>query len=80
MQNFPEVGKTYVSQIDPTERLYVEAVHHVEADEEDGTEAGFFVEGCLPSDRDIPGGNGIEFTGEEWAEYRFTPEFEQPAG
>lgn len=65
----PEQGKVYVSQIDPQIRLYVEAVHDIEADEEQGEPETFHVEACYEQDRDDPGAPGIEFAGDEWEDF-----------
>lgn len=76
----PEVGKMYVSRTDHTVRLYVEAVHLVDADEEEGIEEGcFMVEACDPADIDNPGGIGIEYMDDEWAEGDFISESELTA-
>lgn len=80
MQNLPEVGKIYVSRTDPTVRIYVEAVHLVDADEELGIEEGCFeVEGCEPANIGNEGGIGIEYSDEEWAEADFIPVSEPQA-
>lgn len=60
----PEQGKVYVSETDPKLRIYIEAVHDIEADEDEP--ATFHVEACYEKDRDNPGGWGIEFAGYEW--------------
>ncbi|MDH4275044.1 MAG: hypothetical protein OEW08_08400 [Gammaproteobacteria bacterium] len=71
MQNPPEVGKTYISGIDPNILIYVESAETIDADGDDP--ATFFVEGCAPSDKDDMSGIGYEFTEEEWTAHRFTP-------
>lgn len=65
----PEQGKVYVSQTDPTVRLYIEAVNIIDADPEDDTPESFMVEACDEKDRCNEGGWGIEFFGDEWEEF-----------
>lgn len=68
MQNkLPEVGKIYVSKVDPTFKIYVERVDLIEADGDDPE--SFCVEGCDPKDINNPAGDGIEIYGDEWLEY-----------
>lgn len=71
----PEVGKIYRSATDPKITILVEAVHIIEADEDN--DAGFAVEGCDPADKSNMGGIGYEFTTEEWTEHNFSPMSEQ---
>lgn len=65
MQNtLPEVGKTYISQADPSFKIYVEKVDLIEADED--CDGGFHVEGCDPKHIGKMWADGIEMTEEEW--------------
>lgn len=71
MQNLPEVGKTYVSQADPTLTVYIESVEIIEADED--IEAGYMVTACNPKDVKDMGGMGYEFFNDEWTSFQFKP-------
>lgn len=69
LPQLPEVGKTYISQEDPTLSLHVKAVETIEQDEFGGT--GFIVT-CRPpdgrSDEEMP---CCELFDDEWASFRF---------
>lgn len=65
----PQVGKTYVSRIDPTLTLYVEDVLVVQQDE--FGEGGFVATGCSPADKGNPEALCYELLSDEWAEFHF---------
>lgn len=70
----PEVGKVYVSRINPSIYIYVESVTSVDEDEDAGTDAcSFLVEGSDPSARNDTTAMGYEFTSPEWDAHGFTP-------
>lgn len=71
MQNLPEVGKIYISEADPSFKIYVEKVVIIEADET--CDAGLHIEGCDPKYIGKAWGDGIEMTEEEWTEYQLIP-------
>lgn len=70
LPQLPEVGKTYISQKDPTLSLYVEAVETIEQDEFGG--AGFIVTCSTPDGRSDEGMPCCELFDDEWASFRFT--------
>lgn len=67
----PEVGKTYISQTDPRIKIHVSEVSVIEADEADGIEAGFYVEGCDPKDKGKPDADGMSMMQDDWHELNF---------
>lgn len=69
LPQLPVVGKTYISQEDPTLSLYVEEVITVEQDEYGG--AGFMVTCCNLEDKGNKDASGYEFVNDEWASFRF---------
>lgn len=69
LPQLPEVGKTYVSQIDPTLSIYVEEIMTVQKDE--FGDAGFWVSCCHPEDKDKKDAPGYEFVDDEWASFHF---------
>ena len=69
LPQLPEVGKTYISQADPTLSLYVEAVEIIEQDEFD--DAGFMVTCRTPKDRGDEKAPCCEIFGDEWASFCF---------
>jgi hypothetical protein len=73
MQNLPEVGKTYISEIDPTFRIFVTEVTPPELDPLDKVMSGFFVECCPPGEQDDMQAMGYEFMQDEWEAHRFIP-------
>jgi len=67
----PEVGKTYVSQTDPTFSIYVRRIDLIAADGDDP--AGFIVEGCNPKykgDEDAP---CYEIFDYDWRDFDLAP-------
>lgn len=70
----PIQGKTYQSAVDPSFRIYLEAVSFEEPDEDGG---GYYVEACMAEDVGNPAADGIEMNNDEWfecvAEHGLTP-------
>jgi hypothetical protein len=67
----PQVGCTYVSQIDSSMLIYVVDVVIPDVDEDIGTT--FIVEGCDPAYKDdLENADGLELTAETWKKHNFT--------
>jgi len=67
----PQVGRTYVSRIDPSLLVYVVDVVIPELNEDIGTT--FIVEGCDPVYKDdTENADGFELTAETWKKHDFT--------
>lgn len=69
MQTFhlPEIGKIYISEVDPTLKIFVQCVQRIS-----DVPNGFFVQGCDPKDVDNENAAEYEFFEDEWASFRFT--------
>lgn len=65
----PEVGKTYISQEDPTLSLYVADVDTIEQDAYGG--AGFMATCSSPKDRGNENARYCELFEDDWASLRF---------
>jgi hypothetical protein len=69
LQQLPEVGKTYVSQADPTFSIYVRRIDLIEAAGDDP--AGFIAEGCDPKDKGNEDAPYCEIIDDEWRDFGF---------
>ncbi len=67
----PEIGKTYVSSVDPSLVFFVEDFHPAEFDPDDGVCYGFVVNCCRPGDQDDQFALGHSFTAADWVLYAF---------
>ena len=66
----PQVGRTYVSRINPSMLIYVVDVVIPDVDEDIGTT--FIVEVCDPAYKDdIENADGLELTAETWKKHDF---------